>query len=393
MRSTSGGSVGAEIPTHATRAAPHVRIRLVASRLERRARALLAGAGIEINGGRDWDIAVHNPRYYARVAWQGSLGLGESYMDSWWDCPRLDLFFERAFGAGLERQAARNWRAVALAASSALFNHQTRGRSRAVALRHYDAGNDLFEAMLDRRMLYTTGRWEQAATLDEAQEAKLAFVCEKLELAPGMRVLDIGCGWGGFARYAAERRGVTVEGITLSREQVALGSQRCAGLPVKLEVRDYRDVARRYDRVVSLGMFEHVGVMNYRRYFQAARRALEPGGRFFLSTIGSNRSVHSTDPWIERYIFPNSHLPSIQQIGTAIEGLFVPLEWHNWAADYDRTLMAWHANFASGWERWVARYGERFCRMWRYYLLSCAAAFRAGHLQVWQMVLEPAPAG
>ncbi|MGH9474369.1 MAG: cyclopropane fatty acyl phospholipid synthase [Terriglobales bacterium] len=361
----------------------------MASLLETRARTLLAGAGIEINGARAWDIAVHNPHFYGRVARYGSLGLGESYMEGWWDCAQLDEFFVRAFAAGLDRATARNWRSLALAASSAVFNHQTRSQSKVVALRHYDVGNDLFQAMLDRRMIYTTARWENAATLDEAQEAKLAFIGEKLELAPGMRVLDIGCGWGGFARFAAERYGVAVDGITLSREQAALGSERCAGLPVKLQVLDYRDLARRYDRVVSLGMFEHVGVMNYRRYFQAARRALEPGGRFFLSTIGSNRSVYSTDLWIERYIFPNSHLPSIQQVGEALEGQFVPLEWQNWASDYDRTLMAWHANFSAGWERWSARYGERFCRMWRYYLLSCAAAFRARHLQVWQMVLDP----
>ncbi|HET9783947.1 MAG TPA: cyclopropane fatty acyl phospholipid synthase [Terriglobales bacterium] len=361
----------------------------MATRLEARAREALGQAGIELNGSQDWDISVHNPAFFARVLRHGSIGLGESYMDGWWDCPRLDLFFQRIFAAGLDRLAARNWRAVVLSLLSTVFNRQTALKSTAVARQHYDAGNDLFEAMLGPSMLYTTGRWEHATSLEEAQTAKLDFICQQLELAPGMRVLDIGCGWGGFARYAAQHYGVRVDGITLSREQAALGRALCDGLPVELRIEDYRRVHEHYDRVVSLGMFEHVGYKNYRRYFATARRCLSAEGRFYLSSIGSNRSVHATDPWIERYIFPNSHLPSIQQIGTAMEELFIPLEWHNWASDYDRTLMAWQDNFAAQWPRWLGQYGERFCRMWNFYLLSCAAAFRARHLQVWQMVLDP----
>ncbi|MGH9486787.1 MAG: cyclopropane fatty acyl phospholipid synthase [Terriglobales bacterium] len=360
----------------------------MASGLEARARFLLAQADIELNGRREWDITVHNPSFFARVLRQGSLGLGESYMDGWWECPRLDEFFARIFAAKLDRTAGHNLQALALTAVSALFNQQSKAKSTQVAKRHYDVGNDLFQAMLDRRMVYTTGRWEQAADLDEAQEAKLDFVCSKLELAPGMRVLDIGCGWGGFARFAAERYGVQVDGVTLSREQAALGRELCAGLPVELRVEDYREVSAQYDRVVSLGMFEHVGHKNYRSYFEVAHRCLAPDGRMYLATIGSNHTVRSTDPWIERYIFPNSHLPSIQQIGAAIADRFALIEWHNWASDYDRTLMAWHENFAAQWPRWAACYGERFCRMWRFYLLSSAAAFRAKHLQVWQVVLE-----
>lgn len=358
------------------------------SRLETHARKLLAAAGIELNGARDWDIAVHNSRFYSRVLRQGSLGLGESYMDGWWDCPRLDQFFQRVFAAGLDRMASRNLRGAALALASTWRNQQTQAKSSEVARRHYDVGNDLFEAMLDQRMVYTTGLWERAANLNDAQEAKLAFVCDKLALQPGMRVLDIGCGWGSFAKFAAETRGVRVDGVTLSREQAALGQSRCSGLPVQLKVEDYRNVSEHYDRVVSLGMFEHVGHRNYRQYFETARRCLAPGGRMYLATIGSNHTVRSTDPWIERYIFPNSHLPSIQQIGKAIEDRFSLLEWYNWASDYDRTLMAWYSNFAAQWQRWAVRYSERFCRMWSFYLLSSAAAFRSKHLQVWQIVLE-----
>lgn len=357
--------------------------------LEARARRILAGAGITIDGAHDWDPVIHNRGFFGRVLRQGSLGLGESYMDGWWDCRRLDQFFQRIFAAGLDRLAARNWRGLALALLSRLWNLQTPKRATQVARRHYDVGNDLFQEMLGSRMVYTTGRWENARNLNEAQDAKLDFVCRKLELEPGMRVLDIGCGWGSFAKFAAERFGARVDGITVSQQQLALGQDLCSGLPVQLRLEDYREVEGRYDRIVSLGMFEHVGARNYRAYFDAARRSLVAGGRMFLSTIGSNRTVRSTDPWIERYIFPNSHLPSIGQIGKAIEERFVPLEWHNWAEDYDRTLMAWYANFEAQWERWQRQYSERFCRMWKFYLLSSAAAFRSRHLQVWQILLEP----
>jgi len=358
-----------------------------------RARDLLAAAGIAVGGSQPWDVSVQNPGVYGRVLRHGSLGLGESYMDGWWECPRLDLFFEKLFAAGLHRRSARAWPVLLLGLKSRLSNRQNLRRASIVARRHYDVGNDLFAAMLGPQMVYTTGRWDQATTLEEAQVAKLDYVCRKLELKPGMRVLDIGCGWGGFARFAASRYGAQVDGITLSREQLALGAELCSRLSVRLRLQDYREVgaAGRYDRVVSLGMFEHVGVRNYRRFFAAARRCLGDAGRMYFSSIGSNRSVRTTDPWIERYIFPNSHLPSIQQLGRAMESRFAPVEWLNWAGDYDRTLMAWHENFSAGWETWKRTYGERFCRMWRFYLLSSAAAFRVRQLQVWQMVLDPMP--
>ncbi|HVB40352.1 MAG TPA: cyclopropane fatty acyl phospholipid synthase, partial [Terriglobales bacterium] len=359
--------------------------------LETRARHMLERAGVDVNGRRPWDITVHNPKFYGRVLLDGSLGLGESYMDGWWECAHLDQFFDRVMSAGLDRVVARSWAAAGLWLRATLFNRQSRRRSSAVARRHYDAGNDIFEAMLGRRMVYTTGYWREAATLDAAEEAKLDCVCRKLELAPGMRVLDIGCGWGSFAQFAAERYGARVYGITLSREQRALGEQRCAGLPVELKLQDYREVraGERFDRVVSLGMFEHVGYKNYRAFFEVARRVLRPDGRMYLSTIGSNRTVHTTDPWIEKYIFPNSQLPSIQQIGAAMEDHFLPLEWRDWSPDYDRTLMAWHANFAARWEEWQRKYGLAFCRMWQYYLLASAAGFRSREMQAWQMVLDP----
>jgi cyclopropane-fatty-acyl-phospholipid synthase len=362
---------------------------MASNSLATRIQEILAEADVQINGDRPWDIAVHNPGFYARVLRQGSLGLGESYMDGWWDCPQLDQFFHHIFLTDLEHRAARSWRTVALILMSYLFNPQTKSRSTKVARQHYDLGNDLFQHMLDRRMVYSSGRWEHASNLDEAQEAKLSFVCRKLELEPGMQVLDIGCGWGGFAKFAAERHGVHVLGVTLSQSQVELGGKLCADLPVELRLQDYREVRGSFDRVVSLGMLEHVGVKNYRTFFKTVRAALGAKGKFFLSTIGVTRSVRVTDPWIERYIFPNSHLPSMAQIGDAIRGLFLVEEWRNWGPDYDRTLMAWHRNFEAYKEKVVAKYGERFYRMWRYYLLVSAASFRSRRLQVWKILLSP----
>jgi cyclopropane-fatty-acyl-phospholipid synthase len=356
--------------------------------LERRVADLLARADVRIGGARDWDIAVHDRSFYRRVLAGGSLALGESYMDGAWDAPRLDEFFHRVLRSRLDRAVATpRWLADALAAR--LLNPQRRSRAFVVGRRHYDLGNDLYRAMLDARMIYSCGYWERSATLDEAQEAKLDLVCRKLGLAPGMRVLDIGCGWGGAARFAAERYGVQVTGVTVSREQAELARVACAGLPIEIRLEDYRAVTGTFDRVLSIGMFEHVGVRNYRTFFRLARERLAPGGLLLLHTIGGGTSRHGTDPWIGRYIFPGSMLPSARQIAQAIEGLFVLEDWHSFGADYDRTLRCWHANVERAWERLRGRYDERFRRMWSYYLLSCAGAFRARRLQLWQLVLSP----
>lgn len=357
--------------------------------IENRARQVLSLAGVEINGNQPWDIAVHNPGLYSRVLRQGSYGLGESYVDGWWDCVRPDEFFFRIFRAGLGEGPGRGWRTLWLLLKSALSNPQTKSRSVKAVESHYDLGNELFQDMLDRRMVYTSGLWEGARTLDQAQEAKLDFVCRKLALEPGMRVLDIGCGWGGFARFAAERYGAEVLGVTLSREQVELGRTMCAGLPIELRLQDYRDVRGSFDRVVSLGMFEHVGPKNYREFFRVARKALHDSGRFFLSTIGSRRAFVATDAWFDRFIFPNYHLPSLSQITEAAEGSFCIADCEDWASHYDRTLMAWFHNFDTHWPDLRARYGDRFYRRWKLYLLLSAGEFRSHRLQVWEMLLSP----
>ncbi len=357
-------------------------------RFRSRVEEILAAAGVALDGDRPWDVRVHRPELYGRLLAGGSLALGESYMDGWWDCPALDQLFARLLAARLDRRL-RHPRQLLAGVAARLVNRQRPSVAFEIGRRHYDLGNDLYERMLDRRMIYSCGWWKTADSLDAAQEAKLDLVCRKLGLAPGMRVLDIGCGWGGAAAFAAERYGVEVLGITVSERQVELARERWAGLPVEIRLADYRTLEGRWDRIFSLGMFEHVGVKNYRTFFRTVRRLLPDDGLFLLHTIGGNRSVARTEPWIDRYIFPNSMLPSARQITTAAEGLFVLEDWHTFGADYDRTLMAWHANFTAAWPDLAERYDERFRRMWTYYLLSCAGSFRARKNQLWQLVLSP----
>jgi cyclopropane-fatty-acyl-phospholipid synthase len=353
---------------------------------ERTLSRLLALADVVLDGERDHDIRVRDDRFYGRVLRHGSLGLGEAYMDGWWDAPRVDELFARILGADLGRRARKDRKLWGRFLWQRLVNPQRRAKAFEVGQVHYDLGNDLFEAMLDRRMVYTCGYWKSAATLDEAQEAKLDLVCRKLGLKEGQHVLDIGCGWGSFLKYAAERYGVRGTGLTVSKEQVELGRRRCEGLPVEILLRDYREVDGRYDHVVSLGMFEHVGVKNYRTFMRVVERSLVPGGLFLLHTIGGNRPVRVTDPWISKYIFPNGMLPTAAQITRAVEEIFVLEDWHAFSLDYDRTLMAWHENFTHAWPRLNGRYDDRFYRMWTYYLLISAGSFRAHRNQLWQVV-------
>jgi len=357
-------------------------------RFKNTAEKLLSLAGIEINGNNPWDLKVNNEGFYQRVLTRGSLGLGESYMDGWWDCGRLDEFFCRILRAQIQNKVKEDRLLLFKVLLARTINLQSKRRAFQIGERHYDLGNDLYESMLDKRMVYTCAYWEGAETLDEAQEKKLDLVCRKIGLQPGMKVLDIGCGWGSFAKYAAEKYKAEVTGITVSREQVELGERLCKGLPVEIRFQDYRDVTGDFDSIVSLGMFEHVGYKNYRTYMRVVNRCLKDDGLFLLQTIGGNESSVNTEPWIDKYIFPNSLIPSIKQIGDAAEGLFVMEDWHNFSAHYDKTLMAWYRNFDTNWHKIKSNYDERFYRMWKYYLLSCAGSFRARKNQVWQIVFS-----
>jgi cyclopropane-fatty-acyl-phospholipid synthase len=356
--------------------------------VERRVKETLAKAGVEINGQQPWDIQVDRPDWYLKILIGGSLALGESYMDGWWECEALDQFFHRLLRVGLDTGMEGGLRKSISYLAATLFNLQSPSRAGQVARRHYDLGNDLFRAMLDQGMNYSCAYWQGARDLDQAQENKLNLICQKLRLEPGMRLLDIGCGWGGLARFAAERYGVQVKGITISQAQAELAAERCQGLPVEIRLQDYRDLEDKFDRVVSVGMFEHVGYKNYRTFMEMAAACLEESGLFLLHTIGGNTTTVTCDPWISTYIFPNGMLPSPKQITEASEGLFVLEDWHSLGEHYDQTLMAWHRNFLAAWEGLQSRYDQRFFRMWTYYLLCCAGSFRARSIQLWQMVFS-----
>ncbi len=357
-----------------------------ANEFKKKIETMLESADVVIGGDRPWDIQVKNNELYKRVLAQGSLGFGEAYMDGWWDCEAMDQLIDRLLRAKLDE----NFKTMVLviaALKAKLMNRQSMKRAYQVGEQHYNAGNDLYRQMLDERMIYSCAYWKNASDLSEAQEHKLDLTCRKLKLEKGQKVLDIGCGWGGTAKFMAERYGVEVVGVTISTEQAKLAKENCAGLPVDIRVQDYRTLDGKFDRIVSIGMFEHVGYKNYQTYFSKVAELLDDDGIFLLHTIGGNRPTTKTDPWIDKYIFRNGMLPSTSQICDAYEGLFVMEDWHNFGPDYDRTLMAWYENFTAAWPQLSSAYGERFKRMWDFYLLSCAGSFRARINQLWQIVL------
>ncbi|MFQ5556647.1 MAG: cyclopropane fatty acyl phospholipid synthase [Acidimicrobiales bacterium] len=276
-------------------------------------------------------------------------------------------------------------RLVLLAAQSRVRNRQSVRRAAVNASAHYDIGNDLYQRMLDKRMIYSAAYWRQSESLDAAQEAKLDLICRKLHLEPGMTLLDIGCGWGGFAQFAAERYDVRVTGISPAVEQVKVATDRCAGLPVDIRQADYRTITGRFDRIVSIGMIEHVGSRNLRTFFNRCSDLLTDDGVMLHHMIGSDLSKNRTDPWFDRYIFPGGALPSLQLLGGALDQRWVVEDLHNFGPDYDRTLMAWHDNISRRWEE-IPTYDGHFRRTWDYYLLGSAGSFRVRALHLWQIV-------
>ena len=356
---------------------------------------ILKPAGIVIDGNHPWDIKVNDPKFYTMVKQNGSLGLGESYMAGFWDCKKLDEFFYRLLINKIPEKISLSLPIVSSVVFAKLFNLQSKSRAFQIGQKHYDTGNDLFEKMLGKTMAYSCGYWQKVKNLDRAQEDKFDLICKKLNLKARQKILDVGCGWGIFAKYAAKKYGVSVVGITVSKEQALFAREICKGLAVEIRLQDYRDVNEKFDHIVSVGMFEHVGVKNYKTYFKTLRSCLKENGLFLLHTIASSKSIDFGDPWLEKYIFPNSMLPSLKQISQATENLFVIEDVHNFGAYYDKTLLAWHKNFENSWQDLKAKYDQTFYRMWRYYLLMCAGIFRAREIQLYQLVLsgEGTPGG
>ncbi len=349
---------------------------------------LLSLGDVKIDGGRPFDIQVHDDRFYKSVLSRRELGIGESYMDGWWDVERLDEFVARLMEANVREKAKISPAMVQSFLGAMLSNPQSYRKSAQNASHHYEIGNDLYKRMLDKSMMYTCAYWKDVDTLEEAQKAKMDLVCRKLYLKKGMSLLDLGCGWGGFAEYAARNYGVRVTAVTPAAEQVIVARERSKGLPVIIEEKDYRDVSGFYDRIVSIGIMEHVGPKNYAAFFKQCKDMLNDGGLMLHHMISNNRSTKFVDPWIDKYIFPGGVIPSLTQISQAIEKKLIIEDIHNFGPYYDKTLMAWHANFVDHYDEISDKYDERFYRMWNFYLLSCAGAFRSRRMQLLQIVMR-----
>lgn len=353
-------------------------------------RELFDAAGIGVEGKQTSDILVKDVRFYDRLLREASIGLGESYMDEWWECEALDVFIEKLLRIDIQAKIENNLRLKLLALQALVTNMQSRARASQVAEKHYNIGNDLYKVMLCKRMVYTCGYWKHATNLDDAQEAKLELICRKAQLKPGMRVLDLGCGFGGFAAYAAEKHGCQVVGLTISTEQQKYGSTyaRERGLPVDIRVQDYRTATGSYDAVVSIGMLEHVGWKNHRALMEVVHRCLRPEGVAVLHTIGANYAQRHGIPFFEKHVFPNAASPSIGQLGKAIDNLLVLEDLHNIGPDYHPTLIAWWNNFEAGYPSLDhAKYDRRFYRMWRFYLFAGAGSVAARDSQLYHLVL------
>lgn len=352
------------------------------------AEKILQQANITLNGSNPWDPQIYDRRFYSRVLNDGSIGLGEAYMENWWDCEQLDVFIHKTLQANLERDIEKPLNKLVYRLMAKLLNLQNKKRAGIVARKHYDLGNDLFSLMLGDTMCYSCGYWRNADTLDEAQLAKLDLIAKKLQVKNGMKVLDIGCGWGGFCEFLATRYGCEVTGITISAEQATFAKERCRHLPVTILLDDYRNLNDSYDRIASIGMFEHVGHKNYPEFFRTVKRLLSDDGLFLLHSIGSNNSMVGCDPWLNKYIFPNGVLPSGSQLLAPTENLLVMEDWQNFGVDYDRTLMAWYRNLENVWPQLKENYSPEIYRMLRYYLLICAGTFRSRTVQLWQVVFS-----
>lgn len=356
---------------------------------------LLEGTGVRLGGDRPWDIRVNREQLYRR-AFRGSLGIGESYLDGDWDCEALDELFRRVLSADIQRKPLIRASRALKSLQSRLTNLQTPRRSRAVAEEHYDIDHRMYALFLGPWNQYTCCFFDGTDDLERAEVIKLELLCDKLELKAGDRLLDIGCGWGGFARYAASTRGCEVTGISLSDEQIRYATEYTRGLPVTIRRLDYRDLPDSdlapFDKISIVGMIEHVGYKNYPGLLEIVHEMLKPDGLFLLHTIGNNERSTVVDPWIEKYIFRNSMVPAMTQLAHAAEGRFVIEDWENYGHYYVPTLQAWHDRFNANWDRIRALktarpFDERFRRMWNYYLMSSKAAFDVEQLHLWQLVM------
>jgi cyclopropane-fatty-acyl-phospholipid synthase len=368
---------------------------------ERIVRRAFDDAGVEIDGTRPHDVRVHDPSFYARLARNPAFQLGETYLDGLWDCDAIDELLDRLVRSGVAGAHDHGGRFQLRSAWARVRNRQSRGRAGDVATAHYDLDPELYRRMLDDTMTYTCAYWRDGAeTLGDAQRNKLRMICDKLDLQPGEALLDIGCGFGGLAAYAAEHRGVSVVGVTNSVQHQQIAAARYAGrLPVEIMLLDYRrlpELGRRFDKIASIEMIEAVGPKNFPAYMKIAHDCLVPGGRFLVQSFISNESRQVCNEWFDRYIFPNGVSPSFGQLSVATAPNFgAPKDVHDLGAHYPPTLMAWDHNLRAAWPALSARRpcDERFRRMWHFYLRCLAGVFRAEDLRLCQIVYGKGPVG
>lgn len=362
--------------------------------VQKQIQTLLDKAGITLNGNNPQDIKLIDDNALQRILTEGSLGLGETYMEGMWECERLDDLSYRLFKSHLEKEIKINFFTFLFYLSRKIINYQNKKNAKRVAEVHYNLDNNLFEKMLDKSMAYSCGYWKNADDLNAAQIAKYELICKKLYLTAEDHLLDIGCGWGGLAAFAAEHIGCKVVAISNAVNQISYAKERYQHLPISFYLADYRETSiynpdnKQFSKLVSVGAFEHFGFKNYITFFHLMAKQLKDTGLFLLHSIGNNTTEIATDRWINKYIFPNSGLPSMAQITQSIENIFIVEDWHNFGAYYDKTLLAWHDNFVKNWDSIKENFDTRFYRMWTYYLLMCAGMFRAREAQLWQIVMS-----
>jgi len=348
-------------------------------------------------------MIIHDPRMVAKLAFGGCLGLAEGYLEHMWDSPhvtevlRLGTANEMAFDAMLR---GKKWARFASWAMHKLRPNTRKGARRNIA-EHYDLGNDFYNQWLDPSMTYSSALFAGGQTdLGLAQEQKYRALCQALDLRPGMSVLEIGCGWGGFAEMAAAEFGATVTGITLSKEQLAYAQDRVAkaGLADKVTLRleDYRDTSGKFDRIASIEMFEAVGEEYWPAYFATLRDRLLPGGMAGIQVITIEDRLfpdyRKTADFIQRYVFPGGMLPSPTRLRQEIAAAGLRLGAQTWfGQDYAETLRRWQLSFHAGWDKisgFSAQYDDRFKRLWEFYLGYCEVGFAAGFTDVGQIVVH-----
>jgi cyclopropane-fatty-acyl-phospholipid synthase len=358
---------------------------------------LLDKCNIKINGTNPQDIIVHDDRFYKMVLSSGELGLAESYMYKYWSSNNLyETLYLLSKNFNKLSYIDFNFNDFLNMTKSYLFNNQTIEKALVDVQSHYDIGNDLYTRMLDNNMQYTCAFFQDTNDLNTAQEQKMDLIGQKLNLKPGDTLLDIGCGWGYLINYLSKKYNVQGLGITLSEEQLKyaeINFKNNSNASYKLM--DYRNIPKdmKFTKIVSVGMLEHVGNKNYEEYFDIVHDHLTDDGIALIHTIGCQNSLRgissgsgSGSKFIDKYIFPNGHIPTWDEISPIVSKKFLIQDWQNFGKYYDNTLQSWYKNINSKWDE-IPNYDEKFKRMWNFYLLGCAANFNLCHMNLWQILI------